>query len=186
MIEFSDAQIDHIESLFDEMGEEAVSTDLFVECERCLIKYPADDDYWYFLEGELQQPCKECTRKAAEEKHQMQLIAAAKTATAVLSEATINKIVQGKIVQVSGMEHLTDSVLQIFAGEAGIAKLLYNEYHSEKPNTNRVRILELIARMVSKADEIVAAKEKTNESVTDDDIRAILERLVPKLETSSS
>jgi hypothetical protein len=186
MIEFSDAQIDHVESMFDEMGDEVESTDQFVECNVCLIKYPEDDDYWYFLEGELQQPCKECTRKAAEESHQHQLIAAAKTATAVLSEATINKIVQGKIVQVSGMEHLTDSVLQTFAGEAGIAKLLYNEYHSDKPNTNRVRILELIAKMVGKTDEIMAAKEKTNETVTDDDLRAILERLVPRIETTTS
>ncbi len=48
MFEFTDAQIDHLEGMYDELGEETASTEQFVECERCLIKYPADDDYWYF------------------------------------------------------------------------------------------------------------------------------------------
>lgn len=180
MFEFTDAQIDHLEGMYDELGEETASTEQFVECERCLIKYPADDDYWYFPEGELQQPCKECTRKAIEEKHQNQLMAAAKTATAVLTEDTINKIVRGQVVNVSGLEHLTESVLQIFAGEHGIAKMLFQEYHEARPNANRIRILELITRMIGKVDELTAAKEKVNETVTEDDLRAILDRVMQK------
>ena len=180
--QLSDAQIEALENQYDEMGDELPGVDQYTRCEICGVRYPSDDDYWYFLDDTLQQPCKECHRKQAEEKHEQKLIQAAQTTAAVLSQSTVDRIVGGEVMEISGIEHLTDVVVDQFAGPQGIAKMLWNEYHEEKPRLSRIRILELITRMVKQSDEQRSIKDRHDGGlVTDDDIRAVLMRIAPQM-----
>lgn len=181
-IDYSPGQIEQLESLYDLMGEETPEADIFLRCDVCNIKYPQDDTYWYFDgEGEILQPCRECQKKALDAKQDKDLLDAAQTVTEVLPSLVMDKIVKGELVEVSGLEHLRDAFAKVFGGVHGIAKLAWIEYNNPRPNPTRVRILELMAKIVGKADVQAAAKEEKDRAVSDEDIRAVLQAALPKL-----
>lgn len=186
--DLTDAQIEQVESLFDENGEEIPEAQQYVRCECCQIKYPADDDYWYFKDGKLIQPCIECVRIQSEKKHEKELMSAAKGIITQTSKAkdALTRLKQGELIEVSEAEHLKDAVVNEFGGISAFAAMMRNLYFDPKPNTNRVRLLELYVKLVLKVDESAHGKGKAHEGVSEDDIRAILERLMPTESNATS
>jgi len=181
-VTYSEGQLEQLESMYDLMGEENPEADTFKKCTSCLIKYPQDDVYWYFDEdGKLMQPCRECQKKALDEKEKKDLMDAAVTVTQVLPSAVVDKLVHGELIQVSGLEHLRDAFAKVFGGVNGIAKLAWVEYNQAKPNQTRVRILELLTKIIAKADAREAEREEQDRATSDEDIRAVLEAALPKL-----
>ena len=181
-IDYSPGQIEQLESLYDLMGEETPEADIFLRCDVCNIKYPQDDTYWYFDgEGEVLQPCRECQKKESDEKEKRDLMAAAETVTSVLPSVLVDRLVHGELIQVSGLEHLRDAFAKVFGGVNGIAKLAWIEYNQAKPNRTRVQILELLTKIIAKADMKEAEKQEKDRATSDEDIRAVLEAALPRL-----
>lgn len=153
------------------------------ECEGCHARLPADDDYFFFKEGELQQPCKACRRNQQDDEHEMALVNATKMATAYLGSNAIGRVAKGELAEVPGIETLAESIGQVFCGESGIAMLMYKEFFSQKPNAVRVRMLELMTKVFKFADEAKEARKgKDSREVSEEDMRAALAKFAKMVE----
>ena len=153
------------------------------KCDGCGAMLPADDDYFFFKEGALQQPCKACRRKDQDDNHEMALVNATKMATAYLGSNAISRVAKGELQEVPGIETLAESIGQVFCGESGIAMLMYKEFFSQKPNAVRVRMLELMTKVFKFADEAKEARKgKDSREVSDEDMRAALAKFAKMVE----
>lgn len=153
------------------------------ECDGCHAMLPPDDDYFFFKEGKLQQPCKACMRKQQDSEHEIALVNATKMATAYLGANALGRVAQGELMEVPGVESLAEAIGQVFCGESGVAMLMYKEFFAQKPSAVRVRMLELITKVFKFADEAKdARKGKDSREVSEEDMRAALAKFAKLVE----
>lgn len=165
-------------------SEDAIDSDgdpgSFVRCKSCGYDYPLDEAYFYFDGSKPTQPCKDCIREKEQKQAERQLIKAKQFAENALGVSVVDKIVEGQLAITPGMEHLVDALMEAFNGERNLAALVYQEFFSAKAGGHvRLGYIDKIFRLIKAADQARdARRSKESEMVSDEDIRAYLQKLM--------